>query len=198
MDTIDFTKIQPQSWWIDTMEKSGFLARWKIRDNYIASVGFPIYTSETLEKLVRFLDGKKVVDVGCGTAFLAKQLQDRGINVTPVDNYVSSYREGLSFKNRSFTKVVCKDASKLHFSKYDVVIMSWPDYDSDFAERIVKRMRPGQILIYQGEGTYGCTGNDAFHYFLCDRCSRIDNDLNDHHVQFYAIHDWWYIYRKDR
>jgi SAM-dependent methyltransferase len=184
----------------EILNKADWRARWDTRLSHIVKYGFPIYTIEVIEELVRILSGKRVVDVGCGTAFLARQLSDRGIAVKPVDTFQTRYDladEHYTFKNQRYMPVKEYDATKLHFNRFDAVIMSWPDYQSDFSEIVVKRMRPGQLLVYQGEGSYGCTGNDVFHQYLYEKFYEIDSDvLNEHHVQFDGIHDWWNLYRK--
>ena len=62
-------------------------------------------------------------------------------------------------------------------------------------------MVKGQILIYQGEGKYGCTGNDEFHDIITNAKlfsykKAMSNKLNKTHVNFASIHDRWYIYKK--
>lgn len=180
-----------------------------LRDSYINKIGFVIYTEEVINVLSSLLKTKKVVEVGSGSGFLSRVLSSYGITVVAVDNnksiYVMSrtegnrwgqiYQQDITKDAVTYLKKVNKDAPP------DVIIMCWPDYDSPFAHKIAKAMLPGQILIYQGEGHYGCTGDDSFHDFVDDDTlwesqQEIADQLNEHHVQFEGIHDRWYVYKK--
>jgi hypothetical protein len=79
-------------------------------------------------------------------------------------------------------------------------VMMWPTYNSDFAEKVVNSMRPGQILIYQGEGMYGCTANDEFFDEVFSsswtQLRDVKDALNANHVTFDLIHDEWQVFQK--
>ena len=60
-------------------------------------------------------------------------------------------------------------------------------------------MRKNQIVIYQGEGFGGCTGDDQFHeYLFSDNFVHlpITEVLDNFHVTFPTMHDRFYVYQK--
>lgn len=82
---------------------------------------------------------------------------------------------------------------------FEIVLLSWPPYLEEFAFEVAKKMALGTILIYNGEGWGGCTGDDLFHEYLEDRFTvmeDITDQLDLHHARFSGIHDRWTVYRK--
>lgn len=41
---------------------------------------------EDLQKFLKLLHGERILDIGCGPGFVAKYFQDKGFNVTAIDN----------------------------------------------------------------------------------------------------------------
>lgn len=162
-------------------------------------MGFPILTQECVFTLAKFLEGKRVIDVGCGSGYLTYHLKNCGVDIVGVDNYSSSYAHGTMGRAKYIHNINC-DAKDIDYSKYDVIILSWPDYNTTFAYEIISKLEPGQIIIYQGESWGGCTGDDYFHDFLnsTDRVIELEdvsNSLFEGHVRFSGIHDNWYVYQ---
>ena len=71
--------------------------------------------------------------------------------------------------------------------------MSWPPYDEPIGAEVAKRMLPGSVLFYIGEGYGGCTGCDQLHAILNEQFDRLDNV---HIPRFDGMHDSLMIYRK--
>lgn len=180
------------------MDDAGVMSAFALRERYIEVVGFVLYSTEVLDELGRLLKNRIAIEVGAGTGFLSKQLKKRHIQIKPVDN-------GSRYVQNKFTVPhYCRIHSGQadHYVKknrHDAVLMSWPDYNTEFAYKIATAMREGAMLIYQGEGEGGCTGDDKFfdylqsHFEFCDAESY---RLNEHHVQFDGLHDRWGVYQK--
>lgn len=175
-----------------------YLANYKLRNQYITNVGFPILTKEVAYQLRKGLASKRVIEVGCGSGYLSYTLRGFGLDITAVDTFKTLYSIA-NFKKRAYTDIVREDATSMDLSAFDVVIMSWPDYKSPFAYKVASNMRVGQYLIYQGESYSGCTADDDF-FDLIDSSFKeypyLSNSLNKFHVQFSGIHDYWNVYRK--
>lgn len=186
--------------WRSMLREVGRLGEIALRDRHIKEIGFPILTREVISCLTRALLGKRVVDVGCGSGFLASQLQSFGCNVVAVDTFETCYTNA-DFSKVKFCEILQTDATELDYANFDVVIMTWPDHTTQVSDSVANNMKIGQYLIYQGEGDYGCTGSAAFHQMLHDnfkKYSYLERRLNMNHVQFASMHDDWTVYRKIR
>ena len=171
----------------------------KLRYNYASVCGCPILTLETVELLASALRGRRVLEVGCGNGFLAHQLQQRGVSVSPIDDAKSEYI--IDFCGGRHCEVLQVDVKDLDISEYEVVLMSWPDDDRDTASHVARKMRKGQYLIYQGESKGGCTADTAFFSLLDQLFKEYNvayNKLNSTHVVFPHIHDRWQVFKKTK
>jgi len=85
---------------------------------------------------------------------------------------------------------------RLNFLKnkriYDTILISWPNYKSNFAYKILENMTKGQTLIFIGEGYGGCTVNDIFFNKLYE-CAELIEDktikLREGTFSWYGIYD---------
>lgn len=174
----------------DLLEGIEFWKLFGVRDKYTTKYGYAIITNELLNSMVKVLGKSKTVELGSGTGYLSHLLINRGINLTTVDtcDWYSNYIREPDIKG---------SYRLMDFSDYDVIIMSWPNYQSNAPAQVLKRMKPRQILMYCGEGHGGCTADDEFHEIL-DTWKRIEHDhgLFDNGLSFRSIHDDWYLYMK--
>ena len=77
--------------------------------------------------------------------------------------------------------------------------MNWPPYADQFAYQVAKKMSKGQVLIFEGEGYGGCTGDVRFFNYLdkhFTQMKELDDELNEHHVSFPCTKDHWWVYVK--
>lgn len=180
------------------LDKS-FSKSYMLRNEYIKSYGFVLVTAETLQSLVNYLQGKKVLEVGAGTGYLANKLADCGIDIVATDIATSTDSNNYNFGVISDSVVHAKGSDAIT-SDFDVVIMSWPCYDTDFATSVANALKPGQTLLYQGEGIGGCTADNSFFDIVFgdnwQRDFKTSQSFNDNHVQFPGIHDFWYLFTK--
>lgn len=164
-----------------------------VREAYLSKYSHAIITNELVESLVKICEGKKVVELGSGSGYLSHLLELKGIDIKTVDtadwytdrvirkpDIVGSYRE-------------------MDFSGYDVVIMSWPNYQSNAAAQVLKGLED-QIFIYCGEGRNGCTGDADLHDTLNEHWEHLkeDHGLTANSLVFSRIHDYWRAYVKSK
>lgn len=182
--------------WNEMLSNTGGFCKYYYRSEYIKDLGFCIVTTETENVLATFLSTKKVVDIGARTGFLSKILSNKGVNVTAVDIGDGSYFGVEYQKIPKWYNIQIIDATQLDLSSFDVILLSWPDYEKSTAYDIIKNMKKGQILVYEGEGPGGCTADDNFHDYLKNfmYLEDITDRLNEHHIQFPGIYDWWAVY----
>lgn len=167
------------------------------RQEYIKKHSWYILTKEVAHSLKEIMRNKSVVEVFAGTGYLAAQmrwlLKDQ-VKYRAYDNHSTHLTE----KKINYG-VTHKNAFNCNIKDADIVVMAWPEYNSNNALRIVKKMESGQTLIYQGESRGGCTGCYDFHYYLEDNFeldSEASDIINEGHVRWYGIYDHWHIYKK--
>lgn len=167
------------------------------RMDYVTEIAWFILTDEVARRLGEFLKGQQVVEVFAGSGYLAHHLrQYAGLSRKEYRAYDNGERRGWKSKLPSVTK---KNAFMAPIKSADSIVMTWPDYATHHASRIVKKMVSGQYLVFNGEGYGGCTGNDEFFNILENDFVEIEpltGELNDYHVRFGGIHDHWTIFRK--
>lgn len=167
-----------------------------LRNQYIADYGFCLFTAEVLAALKRYLVGKKVLEAGSGSGWLADWLANNGVDIQAADR--ADYRVVRdSYPMRKVYRLDHHgDVVDLLPGEFDVVILVWPNYNTDFGAKVIKAMKPGQVLIFEGEGPGGCTADDAF-FDLFDseftERSLQSKVLNLHHKMFDGIHDQWSV-----
>ncbi len=167
-----------------------------LRKDYIEKFGFFLVSEDFLSVTTNFLKNKKVLEVGAGSGFLSHCFQKNGIDITPIDLKVNNNSYGFEQK---YTNIFEEEASKhLRNNNYDVVIMSWPNYKTNFAYNVLSNMSKGQNLIYIGEDYGGCTANDQFFELLKDKCEiqiEITEDIQENSYSWPCIHDKVKIYQ---
>ncbi len=168
-----------------------------IRHKVVKTSAWFLLTAEVAILLSDLIKGKRVVEVLAGTGFLAHHLRElSGLSredYRAYDNRSSHYDR----KDANYG-VTIKNALNSNLKQADVVIMTWPPYAEKIGERIVKKMRKGQILIYNGENQGGCCGNDQMFDHLDSHFIKHDitDELEDYHTSYFGIRDEWAVYIK--
>lgn len=168
-----------------------------LRKEYNQKFGFFLISEDFLNVSSEHFVNKKICEVGAGTGFLSKCFLDRKLDITPIDLKVKNNNYGFSQTFTDILEVNAIDYLKEKSTHYDTILMSWPNYDNDFAFNVLQQMNKGQELIYIGEGYGGCTGNDAFHELLQEKCSldkNITNKFSSSSYSWPGIHDRVYVY----
>lgn len=175
-----------------------FQALYTIRQYYIKHFGFTLINEDFLYDISDYLKDKKVVEIGAGTGFLSKKLNDNGIQITAVDQ-VASDANSYGFQKNHFPIFIDSGEEYLKTvgKSFDTVLLSWPNYDTPFATSILQSMSQGQELIYIGEGYGGCTADDSFWDLLETKASpneKATQKLKRHFASFPGIHDRPYVF----
>lgn len=175
----------------------------QIRELYVNQFGYSVVTTEVAKILVSFINNRRVLDAGAGTGYISSVLAAMGVeSVTAVDTTAGACTNKKWWKKDLHFPVQVDDTVKVleqFADSYDVVLMSWPCYDTSTGYDVAKAMTSGQVLIYQGESQSGCTANDDFFELLDAEFvehEELNDKLWDHHYAFSGIHDRWMIYTK--
>lgn len=178
-----------------------FMESITIRHNYIKKYSFSLYSIEELKILSKLFSNNKVFEFGCGSGYLANQMKLLGCNYIGIDNYQTSYGGGIKF-NTDNNNVVQENAIKYFTQRSKstkFVVMSWPDYSSNFAYKLAKLMRKGSILVYKGEDLEGCTADYNFFKYIeshFELDKKLTEKMNKYSNQFDGVYDYWYIWKK--
>ncbi len=167
-----------------------------LRGEYTKKFGYYLVSEDFLSVTSNFLKNKNVLEAGAGSGFLSHSLQKNGINITPIDIKVKKNSYGFE---HTYTNIIEEEAAKhLKSNKYDTVIMSWPNYQTNFAYNVLFDMSIGQTLIYIGESWGGCTANDQFFELLEDKCEiqrKVTTDIQKNSYSWPCIHDQVTVYQ---
>lgn len=173
------------------MMASGF------RTLYNKRFSWSIITKELVDTIAKHYHDKKVIDVGCGSGYLAQLLKNRGVDITAVDCRDAGY----TFVAPELMDVKVHDYRDIDYSKYDVVILSWPNYESEHASELLDKLTDKHTLLYCGEGMGGCTADTGFFNKLAAQFKYVDEDtkeLRKAALSFSHIRDDWTVYQRVR
>jgi len=183
-------------------ETDEFDALYHQRKRYNREFGFCLFTAECVFTLVALCKGKKVLEAGSGSGWLADQLAQQGIEITAAD--WTDYRQPRD-KQRGYPILSVfrldhhGDAVALLPGSFDVVLLIWPNLGTPFGEQVAHAMRSGQVMILEGEEKGGNTATEEFFDVLSTDFERLDAEtqaLNEHHRTFPGLHDRWQVLRK--
>lgn len=169
------------------------------REVFVGKFGFVIPITEVLDAIASLVGRNSVLEVGSGSAYLASRLAARGIDIRCSDN--NPVAEGENFYNFECSHMPVERLSggeAVASAPETIILLTWPSYESDFGYEVARALRPRDVLIYNGEGPGGCCATDAFF----DELSKLEylptesDALNDNHVQWHGVHDYWQVFRK--
>jgi 2-polyprenyl-3-methyl-5-hydroxy-6-metoxy-1,4-benzoquinol methylase len=172
------------------------------RPRYIREFGFCLFSSECIDVLTSFCNGKRVLEAGSGTGWLAKQLALQGISITAADlaDYSLPPDENRGYPMQTmYRQDYHGDALPLLPGIFDVVLLVWPNHNTPFAEQVARMIKSGQLLILVSEGKGGRIATDSFfeilsaNFVLLEEKTRL---LNQHHRTFPGLYDRWQVLRK--
>lgn len=112
--------------------------------------------------LAKYIGTATCLEVMSGAGWLAKALHDHGVDIIATDDYSWQDKQHRDMK-------VVYDVERLggleavkHYGQRDVLIVSWPPYDSDVICSICDEWGNNKPIIYIGEGSGGCCAGDEF------------------------------------
>ena len=183
-------------------QPDGYDVLYQQRKRYNREFGFCLFTAECIFTLATLCKGKKMLEAGSGSGWLADQLAQQGIEITAAD--WTDYRQPRDKKRGYPMRSVFRldhhgDAVALLPGDFDMVLLVWPNLNTPFGEQVAHAMRSGQVMILEGEEKGGSTATDEFFDVLNADFEHLDAEtlaLNEHHRTFPGLHDRWQILRK--
>ena len=135
------------------------------------------------KKLADWIGNRKVLEVMAGAGWLAKALHDHGVEIVATDNGVWDKRHE-EMKRVFDVQRLGGLASVRRYPGSEILIISWPPYNSYSICRICSEWGPDRPIVYIGEGVGGCNAPDRFwKHFQEDESDLI------YLPQWWGIHD---------
>ncbi len=146
---------------------------YKARNRCVQKFGFAVPTEEAVRKIVKHA-AKGVIELGAGTGYWASLLSLH-VSVEAYDPEPGGSLKSPYHFWKSWFDVERGDHTLLkdRLEKDKALMLCWPDYDVDWSAQAVELFK-GNTIIYIGEGSMGCTGNDRFHGLLYDHWKEVD------------------------
>lgn len=170
------------------------------REKWMAEGMYAFVSEKWVTPLAEWIGNRKVLEVMAGRGWLAKALSDKGIDVRATDD-LSWYKDKngndkwdtplVPLENLDAVKAVQKYGSTV-----DIIIMSWPPYESIDAYNVLMTMRKVNsdcLMLYIGEGSGGCTAEDKFHETLTPVSDPEFQKVEDNFERWWGIHDHPYL-----
>jgi hypothetical protein len=134
------------------------LDRYKARTAFTTEIAFAIPCAEAIAVIAQ---SPRIVEVGAGTGYWAALLTQTGCDVVATDANQgrTGYRQKIGY-HYPVQRLKAVTAVRRHPDRD--VLMSWPSYNEGWAVRAARAIAPGRSLYYIGEGSGGCTADDAF------------------------------------
>ena len=178
---------------------SNWMDDFRYRDAIIQKQGFVLLADDWIKPLANWIGARKCLEVMSGCGALAYSLINNGVNITATDNFTWNGRSNWRDTDNYWCHIENIDAVEAirkYGSNVDIIIMSWPDYESDMAYRCLCTMRevnPNAMMIYIGEAPGGCTADDNFfHAIDIVDCHEFDEMSDLYHTWSY-LHDQLYL-----
>ena len=146
----------------------------------------------SLQKLVKKLKVKSVVELSCGAGWFYYWMKKYNI---PVVDAVDNYSWGKTFEYLPLVKKYDSPTYVKEHKEIDMFVLSWP-YMDDVAVRIWNNMRKGQYLFYVGESIGNACATDDFFLKADKHIFQIDHDFSKNFQSFFGLHDRPVLYKK--
>lgn len=210
-DARDYANYQPgNDLWVQRRIR-GEISSMEARREACARWSFAVPTDEALD-LINSLG--PVVEVGAGTGYWAERLARRGGDVVAYDELGEKYDHWFpEARQHPLVQFGVAQVAALHADR--VLFLCWPPYSDPMAHDalVAYEAAGGRTLVYVGEGSGGCTGDDDFHHRVGAGCAHLDSwrggDACHHDYaptwrevkqlsipQWYGIHDYLTVYER--
>ena len=161
------------------------------RKNCTKKYGFAIPTNEVVRKIASY---GKIIEMGAGTGYWAKLISEAGGDIIAIDKDPVGISANFYEFDTNWFDVEQGDVDTLSKHEDRVLFLCWPPYNNDFGARCLQEYK-GDVLLYVGEGHYGCCGDQEFWKLLDEQWEEEDNSYMSI-PQWDGIHDYFTIYRR--
>jgi len=141
----------------------------RLRDAYNEAGMYGFVSWRWVEPFVKWINGRKCLEIMSGRGWLSYALQQKGVNVIATDNF--SWHENFKEWNDTLTDIECigaVDAVEKYGSDVDIVIVSWPEAaDTTFkALKKLYEINSNAVFVFIGdENIEVCADSNFFTHF---------------------------------
>ena len=137
------------------------------------------------KELAKWINGRKCLEVMSGAGWLAKALDFHKIDIIATDDYL--WKNGRHKDMKVVYPVEELDGLEAvkKYSDRDVLIVSWPPYESDAIISICNEWGNDKPIVYIGEDYEGCCATDLFF----KNFKRSEEQTNIKIPQWWGLHD---------
>lgn len=126
---------------------------WQDREMATKKYAWAIPNQQIIDALVKL---SPIIEIGAGSGYWASLIKSSGGEIQAFDSHPWLYPY---FEVKEGSEEVLKE------HKVKTLFLCWPPYGEKMAYRSLKLFK-GNNLVYIGEGSGGCTGDDKFHELL--------------------------------
>jgi len=191
--------VEPEGYW-DPGPKIGGIGRIgdSLRRHDLTSrYAWTITDPDTVAFVVEHC-GPRVIDPLAGTGYWAWLLSQHGIDVAASDINPPDSTDNTWHRDRQvFAPVAQADAVDAVTVLGDdrTLLLSWPPYDASIGRDVLDAFQ-GSRVVYIGEGSGGCCGDEAMWSALEGDWSDWSEVADHKPVQWFGLHDWVTVYER--
>lgn len=172
-------------------EVEALISPFRARHELVVKYAWAIPTAEAIDKIVEH-SPHGVVEIGAGGGYWAMFLRARGVHVMAYDHEPDAHLQVA--KIGGWSPVAAGGPAKAALWPQHSLFLCWPPYDDPMAFDALCAYS-GDTLLYIGEDSGGCTGDEKFHELLESEWT----ELEDESVwlpQWPGIHDLLWVYKR--
>lgn len=172
-----------------TRPKDEYGFDYQIRTELTRKYSWAIPTHEALNIIKQY---SPIIEIGAGTGYWAKMLEDIGCDILPIDTNPPTLGENLFGHKIEYTSIIKSGIDVIKLFPDCNIFLCWL-YMDPTAFEVAKLLKVNRHLIYIGEGQCGCNANDDFFEYLSSNFTEV---VSCGIPQWYGIHDSLTVYRK--
>lgn len=168
-----------------------FTAGRDIRKEMSVRYAWAVPTQELIERIVR---ESPIIEIGAGAGYWAHLIEQAGGNIIAFDERPVPDPENIwcSQAERSWFKVERGGPEQAGDHPDRTLFLCWPPYATPMAYDCLSAYK-GDILIFVGEGSEGCTGDGVFWEELDTNWNKVDSLSIP---QWSGLHDDMKVYKR--
>lgn len=166
-----------------------FYSQHNRREDLVRQYSWAIPTSKILSIIKRY---SPIIEIGAGTGYWAKLLEDIGCDILPIDKNPPKTKHNTFVHKKEYTSVVEGDQETVKLFPDCNIFLCWPRMDNT-AYLAATYLKVSNFLIYVGELEYGCTADRAFFEYIQSNFILVDNAIIP---QWCEIQDTFLVYKK--